>query len=95
MDSVANAELEVKVRVPDAKMVVDGIEKVANRITNGLLLAALIIGAALMMRIDTRWHLFGYPGLAMLCFLAAALGAVVLLYNIAAQDRKSRKHRPH
>jgi predicted unusual protein kinase regulating ubiquinone biosynthesis (AarF/ABC1/UbiB family) len=95
MDSVANAELEVKVRAPDAKMVVDGIEKVANRITNGLLLAALIIGAALMMRIDTRWHLFGYPGFAMLCFLAAALGAVVLLYNIAVQDRKSRKHRPH
>jgi len=95
MDSVANAELEVKVRAPDAKMVVDGIEKVANRITNGLLLAALIIGAALMMRIDTRWRLFGYPGFAMLCFLAAALGAVVLLYNIAVQDRKSRKHRPH
>ena len=95
MDSVANAELEVKVRAPDAKMVVDGIEKVANRITNGLLLAALIIGAALMMRIDTRWHLFGYPGFAMLCFLAAALGAVVLLYNIAVQDRKSRKHRPN
>ena len=95
MDSVANAELEVKVRAPDSKMVVDGIEKVANRITNGLLLAALIIGAALMMRIDTRWRLFGYPGFAMLCFLAAALGAVVLLYNIAVQDRKSRKHRPH
>jgi ubiquinone biosynthesis protein len=95
MDSVANAELEVKVRAPDAKMVVDGIEKVANRITNGLLLTGLIIGAALMMRIDTRWHLFGYPGLAMLCFMTGAIGAVVLLYNIAVQDRKSRKHRPH
>ena len=93
MDSVANAELEVKVRVPDAKTVVDGIEKVANRITNGLLLAALIIGAALMMRIDTRWHLFGYPGFAMLCFLMAGVWAVILLYNIAVQDRKGRKHR--
>jgi ubiquinone biosynthesis protein len=94
MDAVANAELEVKVKATDAKMVVEGIEKVANRITNGLLLAALIIGAALMMRIDTSWHLFGYPGFAMLCFLAAGIGALYLIYNIAAQDRRSRKNRP-
>ena len=45
MDAIANAELEVKVKTTDAKMVVEGIEKVANRITNGLLLAALIVGA--------------------------------------------------
>src|SRR5665213_331225 len=49
MDAVANAELEVKVKTADAKMVVEGIEKVANRITIGLLLASLVIGAALMM----------------------------------------------
>jgi ubiquinone biosynthesis protein len=94
MDAVAGAELEVKVKATDAKMVVDGIEKVANRITTGLLLAALIVGAALMMRVETRWHFLGYPGLAMVCFMAAAIGAVVLLYNISAQDRKSRKNRP-
>jgi len=94
MDAVANAELEVKVRVPDAKMVVEGIEKVANRITNGILIAALIIGAALLTRVDTSWHLFGYPGFAMLCFLAAAIGAVSLIYRIYAQDRRSRRNRP-
>jgi ubiquinone biosynthesis protein len=95
MDAVANAELEVKVKATDAKMVVEGIEKVANRITHGILLAALIIGAALLTRVDTSWHLFGYPGFAMLCFLAAALGAVTLIYKIYAHDRKSHKNRPH
>jgi len=93
MDAISSAELEVKVREPDAKMVVDGIEKVANRVTKGILLAAVIIGAALMMRISTQWTLFGYPGFAMLCFLAAAVGTVTLLYNIYAEDRASRKHR--
>ena len=94
MDSLANAELEVKVRATDAKMVVDGIEKVANRVTKGILLAAIIIGAALMMRIETHWSYFGYPGLAMSCFLGAAVGAVALLYNIYAEDRNSRRRRP-
>lgn len=94
MDAISSAELEVKVRVPDAKMVVDGIEKVANRVTKGILLAAVIIGAALMMRISTHWSLFGYPGFAMLCFLAAVVGTVTLLYTIYAEDRASRKQRP-
>ena len=66
MDALASAELEVKVKATDAKMVVDGIEKVANRVTKGILLASVIIGAALMMRRDTQWNLFGYPGFAML-----------------------------
>jgi hypothetical protein len=35
--------------------------KIANRITSGVILAALIVGAALMMGIQTSWTLFGYP----------------------------------
>ncbi len=94
MDAISNAELEVKVKATDAKMVVDGIEKVANRVTKGILLASVIIGAALMMRITTHWSIFGYPGFAMLCFLLAAVAALGLLYNIYSEDRDSRKRRP-
>ncbi|HEX2333929.1 MAG TPA: hypothetical protein VHI32_12245 [Burkholderiales bacterium] len=35
--------------------------KIANRITSGVILAALIVGASLMMGIQTSWTLFGYP----------------------------------
>ena len=94
MDAVANAELEVKVRAVDAKVVVDGIEKVANRITSGILLAALIIGAALLARLPTSFQLFGYPGLAMLFFLAATAGGFWLLLAIFAHDHKRRKKHP-
>jgi uncharacterized membrane protein YeaQ/YmgE (transglycosylase-associated protein family) len=75
-------------------MVVDGIEKVANRITKGLIMSALIVGSTLMMRIDTHWRLFGYPGFAMLCFVLAAAGALLLIYNMHSQDRRNRKNRP-
>jgi RNA-directed DNA polymerase len=60
----------------------EGMQKVANRITSGLVLAALIIGAALLMRIDTPFRVLGYPGIAILCFLAATAGGVWLLANI-------------
>lgn len=93
MDAVANAELEVKVKATDAKIMVEGIEKVANRITHGLLLTALIIGGALMTRVDTPWKIFGYPGFAMLCFLLAAAGAILLVYHMSTQDRKRRSSR--
>ncbi len=91
LDSVANAELEVKVRAPDTKLVLEAMQKIANRITMGIILAALIIGASLLMRIDTEFRLFGYPGLAMLLFLAAATGGFWLLVSIYAQDRKSER----
>lgn len=91
MDAVANAELEVKIKVVDAEMVVEGIEKVANRITAGIVLAALIIGAALLMRVETSFRLFGYPGLAMLLFLAAVAGGFYLVVSTFVRDAKRRK----
>ena len=92
MDAVANKDLEMKVRAVDAPIIMDALHKIANRVTSGLILAALIIGASLMMRIETPWTLFGYPGLAIVTFLAAAGGGFWLLINILVQDKRS-EHR--
>jgi predicted unusual protein kinase regulating ubiquinone biosynthesis (AarF/ABC1/UbiB family) len=94
MDTVANAELEVKVKATDAKMVVDGMMKIANRITMGIVLAGLIVGASLMMRVESKFQIFGYPGLAILCFTAAATGGFCLVISIFVSDYKSRKKFP-
>jgi predicted unusual protein kinase regulating ubiquinone biosynthesis (AarF/ABC1/UbiB family) len=93
LDAVGNAELNVNVKPSETHFLMDGFQKVANRITTGLILAALIIGAALLMRIDTSFHIFGYPGLAILCFIAAAAGGVWLLLNILWNDHRSRHRR--
>jgi predicted unusual protein kinase regulating ubiquinone biosynthesis (AarF/ABC1/UbiB family) len=95
MDAVTNSELEVKVRATDAKMVMDGMQKIANRITMGIVLAGLIIGASLLMRVSTRFQLFGFPGLAILCFTAAATGGFWLVISIFVSDYRSRKKFPH
>jgi len=91
MDGLSNSQLEVKVKAVDAKMVVEGFQKIANRITAGIILASLIIGASFLMQIHTRSEIFGYPALAILCFLGAALGAFWLLITIFTQDQKIKK----
>ena len=44
---------------PDEDLFMSGLQKIANRITLGLILAALIVGAAMLMRIQTSFRLFG------------------------------------
>ena len=91
MDAVTNGDLEVKIRATDAKTVMEGLQKIANRITAGIVLAALIMGASTLMQTHTSFQIFGYPGLAMLCFLGAAAGGFWLLLTIFVQDRERRK----
>jgi predicted unusual protein kinase regulating ubiquinone biosynthesis (AarF/ABC1/UbiB family) len=90
MDAVANNELKLTVDAIDEKYLMTGIQKVANRITLGLILAALIVGAALLMRVDTSFRLFGYPGLAILFFLLAAGAGCILMFHILFHDESTR-----
>ena len=89
MDAVAESEVEVRVKAVDADLMMEGLQKIANRVTSGLILAALIVGASLLMRVETTWQILGYPGLAMIFFVFAAAGGVFLLVNIFVQDQKS------
>ena len=93
LDAVVNNELKMNIEVIDEGAVIEGLQKVANRITLGLLLASLIIGAAMLMRVETSFRLWGYPGLAMLFFLVAAGGAAWLAFNILTNDRAPRTRR--
>jgi ubiquinone biosynthesis protein len=94
LDAAGNAEFEINVRTPDAKHLLNGFEKIANRVTTGIVLAALIVGAALMMRISSPFQIFGYPGIAMICFLVALAGSAWLVVGILWKDWKdNRKHR--
>ncbi len=91
LDAVGSAQLNVKVKTADTQFLMESAQKVANRITTGLILAALIVGAALLMRVQSAFQIFGYPGLAILCFVAAAGGGFWLVMNIMWQDHKSKQ----
>ncbi len=91
LDRLADNEFQVKVDAIDEARLMEGMQKVANRISLGLILAALIVGAALMMDVPTSFQIFGYPGLAILLFLGAAAGGVALAVSILASDIKSKR----
>jgi len=90
LDAVGNNELRFKVDAIDEKVVLEGLQKVANRITLGLVVAALIVGAAMLMRVETSFRIFGYPGLAMILFLLAAAAGLILAFSIVFYDEKRR-----
>jgi predicted unusual protein kinase regulating ubiquinone biosynthesis (AarF/ABC1/UbiB family) len=93
LDSVAENELEVGIRVKEEVWMMEGLQKISNRITVGLVLAALIIGAAMMMRVETPFRIMGYPGLAILLFLAAAVMGLFLVITILMTDVRGESGR--
>lgn len=95
LDAIGNNEVRIGVDAIDEKVVVEGLQKVANRITLGLVVAALIVGAAMLMRVETSFRIWGYPGLAMILFLLAAAAGLMLSFSILFYDEKPRKHDKH
>ena len=57
------------------------------------MLAALIVSAAFIMQVPTTFRLFGYPGLAVILFIAAATGGGLLAIQIVIHDRTTRAPR--
>jgi predicted unusual protein kinase regulating ubiquinone biosynthesis (AarF/ABC1/UbiB family) len=91
LDAVGNNELKISVDAIDERIVLDGLQKVANRIALGLILASLIVGAALMMRVETSFRILGYPGLPMIFFMLAAIAGLILAASIVFYDKHPRK----
>ena len=87
LDALAGNELKLKMEVIDEGAIIDGLQKVANRVALGLVMAALIVAAALLMQVPTTFRLLGYPGLAMIFFVLAAAGGCFMLWNILRSDR--------
>ena len=93
LDAATNNHLKLNVDLIDEGAIMGGLQKVANRITLGLLLASLIIGAAMLMRVETSFRILGYPAFAMFFFLIAACGAIWLAITIIRSDQPQHRTR--
>ncbi|MEO7931741.1 MAG: AarF/UbiB family protein [Chthoniobacterales bacterium] len=86
LELLATNKLKMQVDTIDEEYLMTGLQKVANRITLGLILGSLILGASLLMRVETSFRIFGYPGFAMLLFLIATAGGLILAIQILRSD---------
>jgi len=88
--TLSDNRFRVQISGLEEARVIESMQKIANRITAGLITAALIVGAALMMRVETRIHLFGYPALAMLMFLLGAGIGIAIIVSTWMSDRQPK-----
>src|SRR5690554_1110067 len=88
---LADNKLKIKVDAIDEQRFTDAFQKVANRITAGLIVAALIVGAAMLVRVPSSWTIVGYSGFAFLLFIIAAIIGLYLLYQILLKDESKNE----
>jgi ubiquinone biosynthesis protein len=88
LDALAEGQLQLRVDAMDEERLHLVLQRLANRLTLGLVIAATIIGAAMLTQVQTDQRIGGYPAIAMVFFVLAVLGAVALVVWILVTDRK-------
>ena len=93
LDALGDGELTLRVNAFDEERLLRVAQHLATRLVVGLVLSAIIIGAALTMRVESSVTLFGYPAVSMLFFLLAAVGGLVLVVSVVVTDRRDARRR--
>lgn len=88
--TLADNRFRVHVAGLEESHLIESMQKIANRITAGVIAAAMVVGAALIMDIPTRHTLLGYPALALVMFLVAVVLGIALIVASLLGDRRAR-----
>jgi ubiquinone biosynthesis protein len=91
IDQVTSGGLSVGMKLPQIDDLLKGMQAIANRVTVGLVIAAMIVGSALIMRVPTRALLFGYPALGVIGFVVAVLLGLYMVISSFLVDRRTRQ----
>ena len=93
--TLADNRFKVHVAGLEEARLIEGLQKVANRITAGVIAAAMIVGASMIMRIRTDHQIFGYPALALVMFvIAVGLGTALIVASLVTDRRtKPNEHK--
>ena len=89
---LAENKLQVRMTGLEESHLMENLQKIANRISAGLVTAALIMASALMMRIETRHQLLGYPAFALVLFVVGAGLGITIVLSALFGDHKAKPH---
>jgi len=82
--------LDIHIDVLDLRRIGNQLDRAANRLVVGIVIAALIIGSSIVMTVPGGPSWLGLPAFGLLGFLGAGLGSVWLLLSIWASNRRDR-----
>jgi ubiquinone biosynthesis protein len=88
LDSLADGRMRLRVDALDEERLHTVLQRLANRLTLGIVIAATILGASLLMQVPTDNQILGYPAIAIVLFALAVLGGAALAAWIVVTDRK-------
>ncbi len=91
LDKVAEGRMGVHVHLSEMNHLLKGMQRIANRITVGLVIAALLVASALIMQVPTSDRWAGYPVLAVGGYVIAAAMGIYLVVSIFLKDRRDQK----
>ncbi|MDQ8187614.1 AarF/UbiB family protein [Pelagicoccus sp. SDUM812002] len=84
---LAENRLRIDVDAVDEVALIRGFQKIANRIAMGAIIGAMIVGASLMMDIETGFSIFGYPGFPMSIMIVSGILALGFTYTVLSNDK--------
>jgi predicted unusual protein kinase regulating ubiquinone biosynthesis (AarF/ABC1/UbiB family) len=90
LHQAATGRSTLNIKLSQADDLLNGIHKVANRITAGIVVAALLISASLMMRVPSSVMLFGYPAISVVGYIIAVLVALATIASSLVNDHRDR-----
>ncbi len=93
LEALSEGELSIRVHAVDEERLHTVLHRVANRLTFGLVIAATVLGAAMMMRVPSEHQVLGYPAVAMGFFVFAMLGGGGLIAWVLLTDRRVARER--
>jgi len=87
---LAENRLQVRMTGLDDSQLMENVQKIANRISTGIIVAALILASALLMRVEAGPRLFGYPAFALVLFVVGAVLGLGIVVSALLSDRKAK-----
>ena len=87
---LAENRMQVKLSGLEESRLMENMQKIANRISTGIIVAALILASAMLMRQDGGARLLGYPAIALVFFVVAAVLGLAIVISALLSDRRAK-----
>jgi ubiquinone biosynthesis protein len=82
IDKIDRGELSIRFQHENLGGIRSTLENIANRLTLGIIVAALIVASSMIITTGVKPLLFGFPALGIIGYLVSGVLGLWLIYNI-------------